>query len=60
MVHTIEINVDGVIFDSERRYGFGFVVGDHDGCLLEAVADNRLETVQPELAEVFGVKEALS
>uniref|UniRef100_A0A803PVN7 RNase H type-1 domain-containing protein n=1 Tax=Cannabis sativa TaxID=3483 RepID=A0A803PVN7_CANSA len=43
------------------RYGFCYVVRDHDGCLIEVVVGSRVGCVQLELAEVLGVmKEVLS
>uniref|UniRef100_A0A803PUD0 Reverse transcriptase domain-containing protein n=1 Tax=Cannabis sativa TaxID=3483 RepID=A0A803PUD0_CANSA len=56
----IKINVDGAIFEAEHKYGFGCVARDANGRLLEGISGSRLGDVGPEIAEVIGVKEALS
>uniref|UniRef100_A0A803PCK9 Reverse transcriptase domain-containing protein n=1 Tax=Cannabis sativa TaxID=3483 RepID=A0A803PCK9_CANSA len=56
----IKVNVDSAIFESQRMFGFGCVARDHTGQLLEAISDSRIGGVLPEIAEVVGMKEALS
>ncbi|KAM6555296.1 hypothetical protein CsatB_002315 [Cannabis sativa] len=42
------------------NYGFGCVARGADGRIIEAISGSRLGVVGPEIAEVIGVKEALS
>ncbi|KAM6573571.1 hypothetical protein CsatA_017651 [Cannabis sativa] len=56
----IKVNVDGAIFETQRMFGFGCVARDHTGQLLEAISDSKFGVVLPEIAEVVGLKEALS
>uniref|UniRef100_A0A803NS52 RNase H type-1 domain-containing protein n=1 Tax=Cannabis sativa TaxID=3483 RepID=A0A803NS52_CANSA len=56
----IKINVDGAIFEAQRMFGFGCVARDHAGQLLEAISDSKFGVVLPEIAEIVGMKEALS
>uniref|UniRef100_A0A803PNG6 RNase H type-1 domain-containing protein n=1 Tax=Cannabis sativa TaxID=3483 RepID=A0A803PNG6_CANSA len=58
--HYIKVNVDGGIFAAEHKYGFGCVARDANGRLIEGISGSRLGNVGPEIAEVIGVKEALS
>uniref|UniRef100_A0A803QSB3 RNase H type-1 domain-containing protein n=1 Tax=Cannabis sativa TaxID=3483 RepID=A0A803QSB3_CANSA len=55
----LKINVDGAIFESENRFGFGFI-RDSTGKFVQAVSGSRLGVVSPEIAEVVGMKEVLS
>ncbi|XP_060965224.1 uncharacterized protein LOC115719983 [Cannabis sativa] len=55
-----KINVDGALFKAENRFGFGFIVRDKDGKLVEAVSSSKTGVVSPEIVEVVGMKEALS
>ncbi|KAM6550661.1 hypothetical protein CsatB_000469 [Cannabis sativa] len=59
-LNTIKLNVDGAIFVEDNKYGFGCVARGADGNLIEAISSSRLGAVRPEIAEVIGVKEALS
>ncbi|XP_060965660.1 uncharacterized protein LOC133034570 [Cannabis sativa] len=59
-LHTTKVNVDGAIFADERRYGFGCIARGADGKIIEAFSGSRFGVVGPEIAEVIGVKEALS
>ncbi|XP_060974306.1 uncharacterized protein LOC133039424 [Cannabis sativa] len=56
----LKINVDGAIFESETRFGFGFIVRDSVGKLILAASGSKLGAVSPEIAEVVGMKEVLS
>uniref|UniRef100_A0A803QF42 RNase H type-1 domain-containing protein n=1 Tax=Cannabis sativa TaxID=3483 RepID=A0A803QF42_CANSA len=60
MGNKIKVNVDGAIFEAQQRFGFGCVARDHFGHLTEAISDSRVGVVLPEIAEVIGMKEALS
>ncbi|KAM6592724.1 hypothetical protein CsatA_000427 [Cannabis sativa] len=55
-----KINVDGAIFAAENRFGMGFLLRDSNGKLIEAFSSSKVGAVSPEIAEIMGVKEALS
>ncbi|KAM6567737.1 hypothetical protein CsatA_026865 [Cannabis sativa] len=58
--NKLKINVDSAVFAAENAYGSGIVVRDDGGRLIEAFATYVTGDVQPELAEIMGIKEALS
>uniref|UniRef100_A0A803QJD1 Reverse transcriptase domain-containing protein n=1 Tax=Cannabis sativa TaxID=3483 RepID=A0A803QJD1_CANSA len=60
MTNTVKVNVDGAIFQSENKFGFGCVARDSNGALIEAISGSRPGVVKPEVAEIIGIKEALS
>ncbi|KAM6583822.1 hypothetical protein CsatB_010824 [Cannabis sativa] len=64
MLNTVKVNVDVAIFQAENKFGFGCVARDHNGQLIKAISGIeggcRIGLVQPEVAEIIGVKEALS
>ncbi|XP_030487638.2 uncharacterized protein LOC115704575 [Cannabis sativa] len=58
---TIKVNnVDGAIFEASNAFGFGFIARSCDGKLIEGVSTYKIGRVAPEIAEVTGIKEALS
>ncbi|KAM6569605.1 hypothetical protein CsatB_017590 [Cannabis sativa] len=59
-LNMVKINVDSAIFQEENKFGFGLVARDHSCRLIEAVSGSRFGAVHPGVAEVIGVKEALS
>ncbi|XP_060965397.1 uncharacterized protein LOC133034347 [Cannabis sativa] len=56
----VKVNVDGAIFESASLYGAGFIARDSHGQIVEAVSMSRFRQVSPEVAEAYGIKEALS
>ncbi|KAM6566616.1 hypothetical protein CsatA_025744 [Cannabis sativa] len=58
--NMVKINVDGAIFQEQNKFGFGCAARDSNGLLLEAISDSRFGVVKPEIAEIIGIKEALS
>lgn len=60
VLNTIKINVDAAIFEAEKHFGFACVIRDDKGLLMEAFAKYVPGVVMPALAEVIGIKEALS
>uniref|UniRef100_A0A803PI32 Reverse transcriptase domain-containing protein n=1 Tax=Cannabis sativa TaxID=3483 RepID=A0A803PI32_CANSA len=58
--NTVKVNVDGAIFESQQKFGYGFIACDSQGKLLEAFSESRWGSVLPEIAEAIGIKEALS
>ncbi|KAM6591439.1 hypothetical protein CsatA_014044 [Cannabis sativa] len=56
----IKVNVDGAIFANDRKFGAAGVARDHDGRFIEAFTVLLEGCVDPVIAEVVGVKEALS
>ncbi|KAM6541763.1 hypothetical protein CsatB_006210 [Cannabis sativa] len=60
MSGKIKINVDGAIFEPQQLFGFGCLARNHTGQLLEAFAESKFGVVLPEIAEIMGMKEALS
>ncbi|XP_060969468.1 uncharacterized protein LOC133036755 [Cannabis sativa] len=59
-VFTVKVNVDGATFETQHKFGFGCVARDSHGRLLEAISGSRWGCVSAEIAEVIGIKEALS
>ncbi|KAM6569078.1 hypothetical protein CsatB_017063 [Cannabis sativa] len=59
-INKIKVNVDGALFEREGQFGFGCVDRDSNGNLVEAYTMGKLGQVQPEIAEIVGIKEALS
>uniref|UniRef100_A0A803PHA9 Reverse transcriptase domain-containing protein n=1 Tax=Cannabis sativa TaxID=3483 RepID=A0A803PHA9_CANSA len=55
-----KINVDGALFDAENRFGIGVIIRDGEAKMVEAFSKSKIGNVSPEVAEVIGVKEALS
>uniref|UniRef100_A0A803PQB3 Reverse transcriptase n=1 Tax=Cannabis sativa TaxID=3483 RepID=A0A803PQB3_CANSA len=58
--NTIKINVDSATFVSENRYGYGMVARNNSGILIDGKAGCNPGTFTPEVAEIIGIKEALS
>uniref|UniRef100_A0A803P924 Reverse transcriptase domain-containing protein n=1 Tax=Cannabis sativa TaxID=3483 RepID=A0A803P924_CANSA len=59
-VSGIKLNVDAAIFEHSSKHGFGCVVRNTVGELVAAFAGLKFGRVSPELAEIMGVREALS
>uniref|UniRef100_A0A803NRY9 RNase H type-1 domain-containing protein n=1 Tax=Cannabis sativa TaxID=3483 RepID=A0A803NRY9_CANSA len=57
---TVKVNVDGAIFATSNSFGFGFITRGYDGRIIEAVSSRSVGNVSPEIAEAYGIKEALS
>ncbi|XP_060974717.1 uncharacterized protein LOC115696753 [Cannabis sativa] len=60
VIDTIKVNVDGAIFANLNSYGVGFIARNSDGRILEAGSKLSFGNVSPEIAEICGIKEALS
>ncbi|XP_060961850.1 uncharacterized protein LOC133032047 [Cannabis sativa] len=58
--NTIKINVDAAIFESQNRYGYGWVARNNEGRLLWAKSSSFCGNVSAEFAEALGLKEVLS
>ncbi|KAM6545226.1 hypothetical protein CsatB_025962 [Cannabis sativa] len=58
--NTIKINVDAAIFESQNRYGFGWVARNNEGRLLWAKSSSFCGSVSAEFAEALGLKKVLS
>ncbi|KAM6590959.1 hypothetical protein CsatA_013564 [Cannabis sativa] len=56
----IKVNIDGVIFASDSRFGAAGVARDHQGRFIEGFTVLREGCVDSAIAELIGVKEALS
>nr|XP_017251820.1 PREDICTED: uncharacterized protein LOC108222412 isoform X3 [Daucus carota subsp. sativus]XP_017251821.1 PREDICTED: uncharacterized protein LOC108222412 isoform X3 [Daucus carota subsp. sativus] len=59
-VDTIKINTDAAIFETSCCYSFALVAHDHTGALVEASSRCLLSNASPEMAEIMGIREALS
>ena len=57
---SIKINTDAAIVESASGHTFACVARDGTGSCLGAIARGRRGLVSPELAEILGIKEALS
>ncbi|KAM6547177.1 hypothetical protein CsatB_018853 [Cannabis sativa] len=60
VIDTIKVNVDGAIFANLNSYGISFIARNSDGRILEAGSKLSFGNVSPEIAEICGIKEALS
>ncbi|KAM6560015.1 hypothetical protein CsatA_029254 [Cannabis sativa] len=58
--NSIKVNVDAALFDSDHKYGLGLVARDERGLLIERRTMLSNGSIEPELAEAMGVREALS
>ncbi|XP_074327609.1 uncharacterized protein LOC141665523 [Apium graveolens] len=59
-VNSVKINTDAAIFEESNCYSHAFVVRDHEGKLVEARSRCLRGSLNSELAETLGIKEALS
>ncbi|KAM6584214.1 hypothetical protein CsatB_011216 [Cannabis sativa] len=57
---SFKVNVDAAIFANTTQFGFGFVVRNSQGLLIEGVTKRFNGSATPEFVEALGVKEALS
>ncbi|KAM6563313.1 hypothetical protein CsatB_023311 [Cannabis sativa] len=58
--NTIKINGDAATFAIENRYGYGMVARNDSGIIIDGKAGCNTGTFTPEVAEIIGIKEALS
>uniref|UniRef100_A0A803NHJ6 RNase H type-1 domain-containing protein n=1 Tax=Cannabis sativa TaxID=3483 RepID=A0A803NHJ6_CANSA len=58
--NSIKVNIDAALFDSDHKYGLGLVARDERGLLIERRTMLSNGSIEPELAEAMGVREALS
>ncbi|XP_062107623.1 uncharacterized protein LOC133818639 [Humulus lupulus] len=56
----LKVNVDAALFRETNSFSFVGVARDHLGAFVEVFSVCRLGLVSPELAEVMGIREALS
>lgn len=59
-VNSIKINSDAAIFEDSNSYGHAYIIRDHEGQLIEARTKCFPGRIHADLAEAFGIKEALS
>ncbi|KAM6582205.1 hypothetical protein CsatB_009207 [Cannabis sativa] len=59
-VRQLKINVDAVTFADRNKFGYGWVLRDSGGHILQSRSGSWNGCVNPALAEAFGVKEVLS
>ncbi|KAM6544160.1 hypothetical protein CsatB_008607 [Cannabis sativa] len=59
-VSGIKLNVDAATFDRHSKHGYGCVVRNSQGALISVFAGCYNGKVTAELAEIMGIKEALS
>ncbi|XP_074337025.1 uncharacterized protein LOC141674201 [Apium graveolens] len=57
---TIKLNTDAAIFEELNRYSFSLVARNHRGKIVDALAKCHQGTIRPEMAEIMGIREALS
>ncbi|XP_074356204.1 uncharacterized protein LOC141695896 [Apium graveolens] len=60
MINSIKINSDAAIFEDSKCYGRAYIIRDHEGQLIEARSKYFQGRLHSDLAEVFGIKKALS
>ncbi|XP_074327095.1 uncharacterized protein LOC141665037 [Apium graveolens] len=59
-LNSVKVNVDAALFEDPNRYSYVVVIRDHSGHLVHAMSKCLLGKISPELAEVLGIREALS
>lgn len=59
-IDEVKITVDAAIFNSQGISGMGLIARNHNGHLLLAKSKTVAEILNPTLAEVLAIKEALS
>lgn len=58
--NSVKINSDATIFEESDTYGIAFIVRDSAGQLVEAKTKSWRGKVSAEMAEVMGIREALT
>lgn len=56
----LKLNTDAAVFPSLGKTGFGFVLRDHEQCIMECCAGAYEGLLDPLSAELIGIKEALA
>uniref|UniRef100_A0A803PPX6 RNase H type-1 domain-containing protein n=1 Tax=Cannabis sativa TaxID=3483 RepID=A0A803PPX6_CANSA len=56
----IKLNIDATTFDRDFKHGYGCVVRNTNGELVSVFSGFKHGNVSPELAEIMGIREALS
>lgn len=56
----IKVNMDAALFVEKLRFGFGYMIRNVSGQLVEGMMRCKEGIVAPEVAEVLGIKEVLS
>ncbi|XP_074322699.1 uncharacterized protein LOC141659673 [Apium graveolens] len=59
-IGTVKVNTDAALFEHSNCFSFAMVARDHEGTMLEAASSCRPGSLHPELAEIIGIREALS
>lgn len=59
-VGQVKVNTDAALFTDSNCYSYAIVARDHSGTLLEAISCCKSGSLNPELAEAVGIREALS
>lgn len=57
--NKIKNNTDAAIFEASQYFSYSMVARNHSGELLEAVFKCNQGNINPEMAEVIGIREAL-
>uniref|UniRef100_A0A803P6B0 Reverse transcriptase domain-containing protein n=1 Tax=Cannabis sativa TaxID=3483 RepID=A0A803P6B0_CANSA len=60
VLNCIKVNVDGAIFENEERFGMGAIARDSAGIFVAAFNTSFFGVVHSGMAEIVGIKEALS
>lgn len=55
----IKVNTHAAIFKNSGCYSYAMLARDHEGKMMEAVAKCIQGSINPELAEAMGIREAL-
>ncbi|XP_060959282.1 uncharacterized protein LOC133030525 [Cannabis sativa] len=56
----IKVNCDDAVFEDDNSLGLGWIVRDHNGLFIDALAVKTYGQPDPFLAEAMALKEALS
>ena len=56
----IKLNVDAALFLENGLYSVACIARNDSGEFMEAITSCKMGQITPELAEVFGIREALS
>lgn len=60
VTYQIKVNVNGAIFEADERFGMGCLARGSDGQMMQAFMMGKVGSVEPEVADIIWIKEALS
>ncbi|XP_074326725.1 uncharacterized protein LOC141664671 [Apium graveolens] len=56
----VKVNTDATLFDESNHYNYVMVARYHEGAMMESISSCRSGSLNPEITEAIGIREALS